>query len=399
MPANAVDLLQLYAGQTANTASLKRLLGVGFNFKGPWASEITYAVNDAVSFGGSSHASLQNGNLNHSPDSSPAFWSLIADYATLVEQNALLAPWVTEHAITSRAVFEAAAANMNRVDFAAPESCVLELTGTITDLDKAALNSAAATADFSFADALRRIAAGATTANATFGIEQIAEIAPGVTLPTVANPVLVWHGPVRPVQRSVIEHWSKLASIAATLEALLQAFDAFEIATPVDPAEKLPRPDQLPHSLSTRLTLTTGLAVWHKLNLDYEEESALRQLAANHAVAGPTLRAALTLMDTTIATGSVTVQVKEAGFVPRPKPGSLLPDKLLIGNGLMRFYGVMSRAEAKALVAGVSAPDANAVAELFSESQQAGLNGAEIVVRARLGSADSQTSNIDTKLS
>jgi hypothetical protein len=47
------------------------------NFRGPWSSSTTYAVNDAVSTGGSTYVSLQSGNLNHAPASSPTYWALL----------------------------------------------------------------------------------------------------------------------------------------------------------------------------------------------------------------------------------------------------------------------------------------------------------------------------------
>src|SRR5437588_402794 len=49
----------------------------GVNWTGPWSSSTTYAVNDAVSFSGSSYISILAGT-NQQPDMSPSFWNLLA---------------------------------------------------------------------------------------------------------------------------------------------------------------------------------------------------------------------------------------------------------------------------------------------------------------------------------
>jgi hypothetical protein len=47
-------------------------------FEGTWSSTVTYAINQAVFFDGSTYVSLQNGNLNHNPATSTAHWTLFA---------------------------------------------------------------------------------------------------------------------------------------------------------------------------------------------------------------------------------------------------------------------------------------------------------------------------------
>jgi hypothetical protein len=53
--------------------------GVSFNWRQVYAPGTTYAINDAVSFNGSSFVSLQDNNLGNSPDISTTFWSLVAE--------------------------------------------------------------------------------------------------------------------------------------------------------------------------------------------------------------------------------------------------------------------------------------------------------------------------------
>ncbi len=54
------------------------LAGGGFTWQGPWSNATTYAVNDVVSFNGSSYISITASNLAHQPDTSPANWNLMA---------------------------------------------------------------------------------------------------------------------------------------------------------------------------------------------------------------------------------------------------------------------------------------------------------------------------------
>jgi hypothetical protein len=49
----------------------------GLNWQGTWTSSTAYAVSDAVNFNGSSYVSIQAGT-NHQPDTSPSFWSSLA---------------------------------------------------------------------------------------------------------------------------------------------------------------------------------------------------------------------------------------------------------------------------------------------------------------------------------
>lgn len=48
------------------------------NPRGVWSSGTTYAVNDLVTFSGSSYLSIISGNMGHEPDTSPSDWQLIA---------------------------------------------------------------------------------------------------------------------------------------------------------------------------------------------------------------------------------------------------------------------------------------------------------------------------------
>src|SRR5207253_3210861 len=50
----------------------------GLVWQGTWDNTTAYALNDAVQFSGAGYISIQAGT-NHQPDTSPTFWSLLAD--------------------------------------------------------------------------------------------------------------------------------------------------------------------------------------------------------------------------------------------------------------------------------------------------------------------------------
>ncbi len=56
--------------------------GAPIAFAGPWSTSSTYAVGDAVSYGGSSYIAIA-ANTARQPDISPAYWSLLASAGTI----------------------------------------------------------------------------------------------------------------------------------------------------------------------------------------------------------------------------------------------------------------------------------------------------------------------------
>lgn len=51
-------------------------------FKGNWSSTVTYGLNDAVYYSGSTYVSLQSGNLNQNPSTATAYWALLVSGST-----------------------------------------------------------------------------------------------------------------------------------------------------------------------------------------------------------------------------------------------------------------------------------------------------------------------------
>jgi hypothetical protein len=56
----------------------ERSIGVLLEPKTVLYDSTTYALNDAVQFNGTSYISIQAGNLNHQPETSPTFWSILS---------------------------------------------------------------------------------------------------------------------------------------------------------------------------------------------------------------------------------------------------------------------------------------------------------------------------------
>ena len=62
--------IEMITGSTGPTG----VQGIAYNTMGAWTSTTTYSINDAVTYGGSLYASLQNTNLNKIPSSQPTYW-------------------------------------------------------------------------------------------------------------------------------------------------------------------------------------------------------------------------------------------------------------------------------------------------------------------------------------
>jgi hypothetical protein len=56
--------------------------GTSVNWRSAWSVSTSYAINDAVSFGGSSYIAILAGT-GHEPDSSPTYWGLLAQAGSM----------------------------------------------------------------------------------------------------------------------------------------------------------------------------------------------------------------------------------------------------------------------------------------------------------------------------
>lgn len=75
--AAATSAAAALVSETAAAASAVAVEDAKLIWRGGWSALTTYAINDAVSYNGSSWISLQNGNLNNTP-ADDAFWDYLA---------------------------------------------------------------------------------------------------------------------------------------------------------------------------------------------------------------------------------------------------------------------------------------------------------------------------------
>jgi hypothetical protein len=321
---------------------------------------------------------------------------LLADVAQEQAFSGQLSAWTSEEAVSSRSVFAQSATWQNRVEFPVPEACQLHIDGSLSPGEISQL--LAVRADSSFNDAMRQLASGQPDARATLGLEQLLEIAPNAGVPTAVNRNVTWRGPLRPNQDAALLRWIQVSAFAGTFSDLRAKLTGFTFHADFDPSGEYPRQNELAPALAGRLTIGRGTLDWTSLLLDADQESALKSLAADASFSGSFHTAINGLVDAAVHSASVAVPVREADWAPRPKPGDLLPKKLLIGNARIQWFGLMSRADALGLQSGQSDPDKDAIARLFADASSAGLAGAEFAAWARLGSAAVETSPLDTTL-
>jgi hypothetical protein len=320
-------------------------------------------------------------------------------YLDLEDQHTLdhyLAGWISEQPISASKVFPQSASWQDRIEFPLPNSCVLAVSVPLTGGEIAQLM--AIDADVGFKEALQQLASGRRTAQAPVGLEQLIELAPAVEIPTSANRNITWHGPLRRTMRATLTKWIATSPFNATLTALLAALGQWRFDDTFDATGEYPRQSELDPAIRSRLIVSAGTIGWNGLALDFDEEAALNALAADLSWSA-SFRAGVTkLLNTIRVSVAVVVPVTEADWKPRPRQGAVLPDKLLIGNALVRFHGLMTRDDGQALQKDQSAPDRAAIQRLFDASMRGGLNGGELVARARLGSAKIETSPLNTTL-
>jgi len=68
---------------------------------GAWAVGTGYALNDAVSYNGSSYISLQNSNTGNEPDTSPTYWTLLAAASTPTDSSIVVTDNTSNNVSTS----------------------------------------------------------------------------------------------------------------------------------------------------------------------------------------------------------------------------------------------------------------------------------------------------------
>ena len=306
--------------------------------------------------------------------------------------------------VTGRRAFAAVAGKVAVVSTIVPQSCVLRIDGPLDADDVTALrtmiNDPAKPRDVSFAVAVRSLLAQpgpSRIAEASVGLEQLAEVSDTVVLATEAVRKITWNGAITAAQLKAIQDWEVVSLFAKTLDALLKAITSAVHIEPVAANPANPSQASLDPAIGSRLTIGATRITWSKLLTDPPTPDQITKLRALHdltAAAGLTefaaalnLLIAVTVDPSAVAT---TVDVVEAGWHERPAgPPDRLKDRLLVGYGLIGFTGLMTRDEAAALLLapGLTAPDKASVARLFAASLNSGFGEGKLQISARRGSA------------
>lgn len=74
--------------KTLARLELEILASRAFDPKGAYSNATTYAKLEAVSYGGIAYVSMQDGNLNHQPDTSPTWWMQLVSAQIVVSSSA-----------------------------------------------------------------------------------------------------------------------------------------------------------------------------------------------------------------------------------------------------------------------------------------------------------------------
>ena len=175
-------------------------------------------------------------------------------------------------------------------------------------------------------------------------------------------------------------------AVSRLLDAL--ATDSGQSLVVVVSATNLPhRPTEadLPDVLRDRLTMTSTQVTWQGRLQQAEQLQALQALGGDAI-----FRRALTHI-----VGELTQQPIENSFsepIPiRPQTATLpdiLRDKLLIGQAVIRYHGLMTVEEGQTLQSQYETqPDRDAIQRLYNASINRGLQGRELRIRTRRGSA------------
>lgn len=322
--------------------------------------------------------------------------------------------WFSEEPVTGKNEF---AIESDRIEYPAPASCVLTLNiekkdriATLTalqELPQEELDHSFAAALRSLADQLANmeddeaVAEISVTSNACIGIEQLEEIAaPGGFSLDADNRKFTWHGLMNEQQQAVIKQWRDNSDFGDSFQRLLD--DITEFLTDEQYALPLPSPaPPVPQILAGRFDVgeptddpAMFLLSWKGLNMNFEEERALN--AFIDAATG-SLKEATQRLLSKLSSSATTIEIAEAAWLPRLHQGQLpdlLKDHLLIGRGMIRWWGWMTAAEGETLSASSFAVNKRAVKRLFAATMKHGFNESSFMISARRGSAANQSYEI-----
>jgi hypothetical protein len=198
----------------------------------------------------------------------------------------------------------------------------------------------------------------------------------------IAETTLQWTSPApTDAEREALDALSADDALLDGLALLRQAINGDHSVT-MEPITRRPRASDLPEWLDGQLAIFPTEIRWTGRIRTPELRDFLEGLQGD----APFLAAIQALI------AAVDAQVVAVPFTAgvRPGPGELgaIGGKFLIGRAVLRYHGLMTRAEVAALQALFSrATDKRAVVRLYEASQESGMRGRELRIRSRRGTA------------
>jgi hypothetical protein len=340
------------------------------------------------------------------------------------DQSTALQAWETDTTLDQNfrnavgALRVAVATSLQRAKFVAPDGLTLaSFSSTVfSATEVAAISGALLTTpnkpgDAGYQDAVKRFCDRLNTSETitepvAVGLETLGELSTTVILPTATSRKIVWLGPISADQTNVIQHWiDEVSPFKQTLQALLDRNTNFTIEQSYTAPGAHPRPADIPAELTSSLTivLTTGTdpekLVWKGRAITPTQDGKL-EAWQNDSTIDQNFRDAVKALRDLLAHPEkqpLSVDVVEPGWQPRPSQADLvaklgpLADKVQIGIGQVLFRGLMLRDEAEALRARAeNNVDRAAVAALYHDALNGGIEGATLQIRAYRGSAKPQ---------
>ncbi|HEX8026469.1 MAG TPA: hypothetical protein VF484_09695, partial [Candidatus Limnocylindrales bacterium] len=199
----------------------------------------------------------------------------------------------------------------------------------------------------------------------------------------IETSALAWTGPAPDTtQRAALDAIAADDAMLDALAALRLLLDADQ-AVPMAPVPRRPRQTDLPEWLAAQLEISPRAVAWTGRLRTSAWRVALQQLGGD-----PPFVVALEQLVQSVDRQTIGVPFTVAVRPSQGTLGALLADKLLLGRAVLRYHGIMTRAEVaqiQALFTGTA--DRRAVVRLYGSTQASGMNGRELRIRARRGTA------------
>jgi hypothetical protein len=306
---------------------------------------------------------------------------LIQDLEDQRTLDNLAQDWFSTAPVSARLV-----APPDRVDFPEPQQCTLVWTGDLTSDQRLSLQALAAASDEGFGRAIQEILDApegeVRTGVAAVGFDQVPRnLAVRVLTSNGRHTGVEWNGAEPMLDRDVLllKQWAPMAPRLGDIDPNLRFGVAMIDEDPSARPRPKPRPDTVPAALAGKLSIEPRRLSWSGRLTDRSQLDALESLSGDDAFNEAIRQLLVFLRAAPVITFSTAVP---------QRPVNSPEAQLLIGRAVIRYHGLMTAREGgelKAAYPGQS--DQAAIQRLFDGSMQRGLQGSELRLRTRRGSA------------